>query len=270
LNLTSSVKHALAAFLLFVTVDASAQWTRVAPGVDYQHIRHGTIDAHVTRIDLRNRKLRIVSTREEDRALTVSAFAKKVHAIVAINGDYFNEEKIQPIGISLGMCGLWWNGIDVGRKQGLVAFGRRRAEIQQNTMNVERWMESAVSGWPLLVSDCKVIENLPGSDHFTRAPHPRTAAGISKDGKTVFFVVTEGRMEGVPGLTLPELATFLREELGICRAMNLDGGGSSTMFVRDVVVNHPSDGFEREVGNHLAVVLARDVPRCIVERRAKE
>ncbi|MDQ3283075.1 MAG: phosphodiester glycosidase family protein [Acidobacteriota bacterium] len=265
------MRHTLAALLLLIATTASAQWTRVAPGVDYRHIRHDNIDAHVTRIDLTNRKLRIVSTREEDRALTVSAFAKKVDALVAINGDYFNEEKIQPIGISLGMCGLWWNGIDVGRKQGLVAFGRKRAEIQQNTMNVEPWMESAVSGWPLLVRDCEVIENLPGSDHFTRAPHPRTAAGISKDGRTVYFVVTEGRLEGVPGLTLPELARFLHDELGVCRAMNLDGGGSSTMWVRNAVVNHPSDGFEREVGNHLAVVLARDVPRCkTIERRAKE
>jgi exopolysaccharide biosynthesis protein len=211
----------------------------------------------------------VIASNESDRGLTVSEFAKKNNALIAINADYFTEQ-IQPIGTSVGSCGTWWKGVTIGRKQGLVAFGRKRAEIQANTQEVKRWMTGAVSGWPLLVSDCKVIENLPGSDHFTRAPHPRTAVGLSRDGKTAFFVVTDGRKEGVPGPTLPELAAFLREELGVCRAMNLDGGGSSAMWVRDAIVNRPSDGPERKVGNHLAVVRAKDAACKPMQRKAKE
>jgi exopolysaccharide biosynthesis protein len=258
------LRRALVAFVLVLACRAGAQWTAVTDGVDYRHIRRGELDAYITRIDLRDRDIRIVATNADDRGLTVSDFAKKRDAIVAINADYF-DEKLQPIGVSVGACGPWWNGIDVGRKQGLVAFGRGRAGIQANTMKTRRWMKAAVSGWPMLVRGCEVIKELPGSDHFTRAPHPRTAVGVSGDGRTAYFVVTDGRKEGVPGLTLPELAKFLREELGVCEAMNLDGGGSSAMWVRDEIVNVPSDGKERVVGNHLAVVAA-DTPDGCGER----
>ena len=66
-------------------------------------------------------------------------------------------------------------------------------------------------------------------------------------------MVADGRRAGVPGPTLPELAALLLE-LGACTAVNLDGGGSSALWLRDRVVNQPSDGAERRVANHLAVV----------------
>ncbi len=84
----------------------------------------------------------------------------------------------------------------------------------------------------------------------------------------MFIVVTDGRREGVPGLTLPELAQFM-DELGACTVMNLDGGGSSAMWVEDQIVNRPSDGTERKVGNHLAVIAASEYSGCR-ERREKE
>lgn len=263
------MRRSLLLFVLVLACRAGAQWTPVADGVDYQHIRRGELDAYVTRIDLREEAIKVVATNADDRGLTVSDFARKRDAIVAINADYF-DEKLQPIGVSAGACGPWWKGTDVGRKQGLVAFGRGRAGIQANTMKTRRWMKAAVSGWPMLVSGCKVIETLPGSDHFTRAPHPRTAVGLSSDGRTAYFVVTDGRREGIPGLTLPELAKFMHEELGACEAMNLDGGGSSAMWVRDAIVNVPSDGKERVVGNHLAVVASSTPDDCSRRRGAKE
>jgi len=255
------------AFLL-ATAASAADWERVSPGVAYKHIRRDTIDVYVTKIDLRSRAIRVIATTEEEKGLTVSEFAKKTDAIVAINADYFNEQS-QPLGLSMGACGVWTKGEKLGRKQGLVAVGRRRAEIQARTMIPKRWMTGAVSGWPMLVSSCAVLADLPGSDHFTRAPHPRTAVALSKDGKTMYFVAADGRKEGVPGMTLPELAAFLREELGACAAMNLDGGGSTAMWVDDEIVNRPSDGPERKVGNHLAVVAARDYRGCDIRDRTK-
>jgi exopolysaccharide biosynthesis protein len=244
-----------------------ADWRTVAPGVDYQRITRDTLDVHVTRVDLRNPAIRVVATKESERGLTVSEYAAATGAIVAINGDYFDPE-IQPIGLSMSSCGVWWKGAKIGRKQGLIAVGRGRAEIQRNTMKTRRWMKGAISGWPMLVEDCEVLDPLPGSDHFTRAPHPRTAVGVSRDNRTMYLVVADGRREGIPGPTLPELAAFLKE-LGACRAMNLDGGGSSAMWVEDRVVNVPSDGPERKVGNHLAVVAAAADPGCR-ERKTKQ
>ena len=257
-----------AVFLLVFATFASAQeWERVADGVDYRRIRRDTIDVHVTRIDLKHPGIRVMASREDDMGLTVSEFAQKNDAIVAINGDYF-DEKHQPLGLSMGPCGVWTEGDPkLERRQGLVAVGKGRAEIQNRTMNTRRWMRGAVSGWPALVTACEPMPNLPGSDHFTRAPHPRTAAGLSKDGKTMYFLVADGRREGVPGMTLPELATFMAEELDACAAMNLDGGGSSAMWVRDRIVNIPSDPVERKVGNHLAVVVAGTRDVCDQPRR---
>jgi exopolysaccharide biosynthesis protein len=52
------------------------------------------------------------------------------------------------------------------------------------------------------------------------------------------------------------------DELGACTAVNLDGGGSSAMWVDDRIVNRPSDLVERKVVNHLAVVAASDYRGC--------
>lgn len=258
----------IALVVLFAAGAAAAQWQPVAPGVDYQRFLRGTIDAHVVRIDLREASLRVIASEREHRGLTVSEFARQTQAIVAINADYFTE-KLEPMGRAIGACGVWSNGVPLKRKQGLVAFGRGRASIQKRTMKPRRWMDGAVSGWPMLVEECAPIADLPGSDFFTRAPHPRTAAGLSNDGRTLYLVVADGRREGVPGLTLPELAAFLAE-LGACRAMNLDGGGSSALWLGDRIVNRPSDGMERKVGNHLAVVAAENFRGCTRERKSKE
>lgn len=251
-------------FLLLFTASAHAEWQLVAPGVEYQRITRGNLDVHVARVDLRNAQLRVIASEESDRGLTVSEFAKKRDAIIAINADYFDEQQ-RPIGLSAGACGVWTKGQPVGRNQGLVGVGRKRADIQQNTMTKRWWMSGAVSGWPMLNKGCEPIATLPGSDHFTRAPHPRTAVGLSKNGKTMYFVVADGRRPTVPGPTLPELAQFM-DELGACSAMNLDGGGSSAMWVDGTldgsIVNQPSDGPERKVGNHLAVIASQDYEGC--------
>lgn len=252
---------------LFLATSALGQWRVVGPGVDYQRIVRGTIDVHVTKIDLMHPDTKVIATKKSERGLTVSEYAKRTKAIVAVNADYF-DPRLRPIGRAMGACGVWWRGAKIQRKQGLVAIGAGRAEIQKNTQRTDTWMRGAVSGWPMLVEDCAPIRELPGSDPFTRGPHPRTAAGITADGKTLYLVVADGRRPDVPGMTLPELADFFVSELGVCRAMNLDGGGSSAMWVRDAIVNRPSDGPERKVGNHLAVVGAADYSGC-AERKSK-
>ncbi len=253
-------------FLLLVACSASADWRVVRDGIEVQRITRGTMDAHVVRIDLRRADLRVVASDREDRSLTVSEFARRRQAIVAINGDYFTET-MDTIGLAMDACGVWATAKPV-RREPVVAVGKRRAAIDFFT-KPKRWMTGAVAGWPMLVEGCAVKTTLPGSDFFTRAPHPRTAVGLSKDRRTLLFVVADGRREGVPGLTLPELAQFLFE-LGACTAINLDGGGSSAMWVEDAIVNRPSDPVERKVANHLAVILAEDYSGCDSRRRSSK
>lgn len=242
---------------------ADAEWRPIVEGVEYREIAREGVDAHVVRVDLANAALRLVTTTEPERGLTVSEFAARHDAIVAINGDYFDLD-MRPLGLAMGACGVWATAMEGGRSQEVVGVGTGRVEIfprRDPLEDPEPWMTGAVSGWPALIADCDPIERLPGSDHFTLAPHPRTAVGLSADGRRLYLVVVDGRREGVPGVSLQELARLMAE-LGACAALNLDGGGSSAMWVRDRIVNQPSDGGERAVVNHLAVVAAEDYRGC--------
>lgn len=83
--------------------------------------------------------------------------------------------------------------------------------------------------------------------------HPRTCIGFNADSTKVYFVVIDGRSPKSTGASLGEAAgVFLG--LGAVNAVNLDGGGSSCMVVNGEVVNTPSDGSLRSVGNGCLLV----------------
>ena len=256
---------AVLSILLTTAAAFAAAWTRVGPGVDYQEFRGDNYDVHVTRVDLTNDDIQVIATRESEKGLKVSDFAKREHAIAAINGDYF-DERFNPVGMTVGPCGEW-DSVKKIRREGYIAVGDNKARIaRQSDVSLnddpEPWMDATVSGWPALIASCKPLTPLPGSASFTLAAHPRTAVGLSKDKKTLYLVVADGRRTGIPGFTLPQLAAFLSEKLHACAAINLDGGGSSAMWVSDRIVNRPADGVERPVGDHLAVVLRSDFAEC--------
>ncbi len=247
--------------LLSVGTDAIAEdWRPVAPGVEYRHLLRPGLDAHAVRVNLDDDCVQLIASTARDRGLTVSEFAQQHAAAVAVNGDYFDEQ-FHPIGLAMGNGEIWARAREGTRRQEVVGVGGNRVEIFPRTTPLREprpWMTGAVSGWPLLVEQCQPESRLPGSDFFTRAPHPRTALGLSGDRRILLLLVAEGRRQDIPGPTLPELADLMAE-LGTCTAVNLDGGGSSALWVGDRIVNQPSDGFERAVGNQLAIVMA---PGC--------
>lgn len=87
------------------------------------------------------------------------------------------------------------------------------------------------------------IEQIP--EAFVTTRHPRTGIGISRDREKIWLLVVDGRQPNVSvGMSLPEMSSFL-EQLGAWEAYNLDGGGSTTMVLKEEVLNSPSDGRER-------------------------
>lgn len=78
--------------------------------------------------------------------------------------------------------------------------------------------------------------------------HPRTAVGFNADSTRLYFVVVDGRHMTSVGVSLKQMKGIF-DALGAVTAVNLDGGGSSTIMVNDEVLNHPSDGTVRAVGN---------------------
>lgn len=112
----------------------------------------------------------------------------------------------------------------------------------------------AVSAGPRLIKNNSVflttkVEEFPPDIAVGRAP--RTAVGVTKDGH-VLLAVIDGRQQNSIGMTLLELALFM-QEFGAVDAMNLDGGGSSEMVVKGKIMNKPSDGRERPVGDALII-----------------
>ncbi|MBI3112638.1 MAG: phosphodiester glycosidase family protein [Ignavibacteriales bacterium] len=92
---------------------------------------------------------------------------------------------------------------------------------------------------------------------FLRSRHPRTFVGVNREGTRLYLCTVDGRQDGSVGMSFGEMAEFLLA-VGAWEAVNLDGGGSTTMVVQGKVVNAPSDKTgEREVANTLQVIEQR-------------
>ena len=106
----------------------------------------------------------------------------------------------------------------------------------------------AIGGGPALVREGKPMR----WSGFMHMRHPRTALGWNKD--SIFLVEVDGRQSNISlGMTFPELADFLIK-VGCSDAMNLDGGGSATLWALGSVRNSPSEGEERPSANALVVL----------------
>ena len=146
------------------------------------------------------------------------------------------------------------------------ALPRSRADVRQNLVVGGRPVDleglTVVGGGPRILSAGRVAVAARAEgfapvqsflQSFVAGRQPRTLAGVRADG-TLLLVTVDGRAPGwSAGMTLPESARLMRS-LGARDALNLDGGGSSTMTVRGEVVNRPSDRIERRVSDGLFVM----------------
>ncbi|MBC7615893.1 MAG: phosphodiester glycosidase family protein [Pedobacter sp.] len=194
---------------------------------------------------------------------TTSDFANELDAIAAINGTFFDVAN----GGSVDFIKV--NGTII--KQNILAKNGKRAKHQESAIVIDGNGRLALRKWdntpdwennltekdvmvsgPLLIFN-KKMEELDSSS-FTKLRHPRTAIGIKANGKVILLTV-DGRQENSAGMSLHELTKIMRW-LGCVNAVNLDGGGSTTLWVQNSgVVNYPSDNKkwdhegERKVAN---------------------
>jgi large repetitive protein len=106
---------------------------------------------------------------------------------------------------------------------------------------------TAIGGGPAIVRGGQVIDRTDA-----RVRHPRAAVGWNKD--FIFLVEVDGRQRDLSvGMTVREFARYL-VKIGVTEAMNLDGGGSATCWVYGQIMNSPSEGEERGMGNSLVIV----------------
>ena len=248
---TRGIAFVIAALAVPAIAGAEDRWSEPFPGVQRLHRTTANQNVNVLVVDLCAAGVRVEATASGERQRTASSFGDLVGSEAVINGDFFSFNDYSTNGPSMS-GGELWGGADhdyVAPAQ----FGRNQVALPPHgrTGGVKDWAEEVVSGHPTLLAGGEVRGN--NGDPLCTARHPRTALGLSGDGTTLFLAVIDGRATTRVGMTCDEMIALF-QELGAADAVNLDGGGSSTMWLRDRgVVNNPSDGSQRVTANHLAI-----------------
>jgi hypothetical protein len=225
--------------------------------------------AHIITVDTRSKAISfLVTPGQKDgslplKARTTSQFLREFNVQIAINGDGFTPwyaygpfyyyphvgQRVKPNGFAASKGVVYSSA----RKTPTLFISKNNQISFRRPDNVY----NAISGDRMLVRDGKPVNGL---DDIT--PAPRTAIGVDAGGEKLIIIVVDGRQPLYSaGATLKELADYL-VLYGAETAMNLDGGGSSTLVFEGIfgtarVVNSPIHtgipGRERPVGNHLGI-----------------
>ncbi len=165
---------------------------------------------------------------------------------------------IPPDGFVISACGIARKWVLANlRARSPVRLSSRLTPVESKTIDLWKRARFIVGGGPQLVRDGRVaiaFEAEKVAAKFVSDRHPRTAIARLKDGRVLVLTV-DGRQPGVSvGMSLPEIADLLLE-FGAFEAINLDGGGSTTMVVTGTLVNIPSDQTgERPVSDAILVL----------------
>ena len=169
---------------------------------------------------------------------TTSDMAEENNAVLAINGDYYGARQSGYVirnGVVYRNQGS--NGEDmVISKDGSLSFISESDTTTDSLLQKQAWQ--VLSFGPVLVENGQVAVSENDEVGMAMASNPRTAIGtVAKNH--YLFVVSDGRTSESAGLSLYELANFMKS-LGATNVYNLDGGGSSTMVFQGEVVNNPT------------------------------
>ena len=222
---------------------------------------------NVVEVDLTNPEyeLEFVSLSAQD---TLSAVAASHDAIAGINGTYemdasfikTNGNVVSPITLTEGHLRFWKHegAISYNAGQDLtIGYGTKEGYAASPYLNI-------FSAAPILIDNyAKVGEDFIGDvtginlnsldyEDYRRhqgVRHPRTAVALTED-KKLLLVTIDGRFPESDGMTAKEVTQFLANYFGPQDALNMDGGGSTTMFIKDKgykgVVNYPTDNEKRD------------------------
>jgi len=182
---------------------------------------------------------------------TTSDMAANNNAILAINGDYYGARQS---GYVIRNGKLYRD--TSGNRDALVIQKNGEFKfVSESETNASELLQDGVlqvfSFGPVLLNNGEISVGENDEVGMAMASNPRTAIGYLGNNHYV-FVVSDGRTSESAGLSLYELASFMKE-LGVKDAYNLDGGGSSTMVFKGEIINNPTtsgrSGEERAVSD---------------------
>lgn len=195
-----------------------------------------------------------------------SSFGKSAGAIAALNGTFFDianggsVDLIKSDGVIINGNRLGKNGRRSGHQGSALIFNKGKLSIAK--WNGDPDWEKSLDGEDIMVTGPLLIldqqeEKLDTANSFNKTRHPRTAIAVTKNNR-ILLITVDGRNENSAGMSLFEL-TKLTRWLKSDDAINLDGGGSTTLWVNNFnetgVVNYPTDNRkwdhegERKVAN---------------------
>ncbi|MDX2017501.1 MAG: phosphodiester glycosidase family protein [Planctomycetota bacterium] len=253
----------------------------------------GPVRAFVALVDLKAPGVRVVTTaplpsgsapeKADSLLIPTDEWARATGAMLAVNANFFGRVDGKPVDDSgkarepSDIMGLSiHDGVTVSPAREFKGVGDPALLILgDGSARVGRWTAAKLPSARHAVAGIGASEAEPsrggllvsagqntgaGARVAWNRRHPRTAAGVSRDGRTLVLLVVDGRQPAWSvGMTLPELAELAIEQ-GAWDAINLDGGGSSAFVYSDGVrsiSNRPSDGRFRPVANHLGIVRAQ-------------
>lgn len=277
------IKFLAGAFLLLFSFTAAAQtpedsvafagarWqiTPLAAGAECRRAQIDMFDSRqtvsVVAYPARNFTTEIIQL--DGKACATSELGKAAGADAALNGSYFNMKTLAPVTFVLidkQILGRTTPG-ETMRTNGVIALrdkrGRKMDILRCDTTQysrIARRYRSALAAGPMLVHEGEILI-YDTDDTFYTGRHPRSVIGTRPDGSVVLLVI-DGRFPGrAAGATIAETA-YIARQLGLTEALNLDGGGSSSLWTRRLgVLNHPTDNKrfdhegERAVPNGIVV-----------------
>lgn len=168
-----------------------------------------------------------------------SSIAKSVNAILAINGDYYG---VQESGYVLRNGVIYRSTASKNQQDLVINKDGTFSIINELDTDINSLLEQGayniLSFGPALVQNGSVSVSENTEVAKAMSSNPRTAVGVISNLHYV-FVVSDGRTNQSEGLTLYQLAEFMKS-LGVKTAYNLDGGGSSTMYFNGEIINNPT------------------------------
>lgn len=295
-NLASSFRFAglaLAAgfFLLVGCAPKPKTASKVSSPVSYQHLlRHNPeFSIHVVSINLDDPRVAVRVSRggpDPDgdgpwltTLMPTTEIAEREHFDIAINGDFFAAKETvdiegrntgyvrgkfaKPVGTAMTDGQLWHRSNAARPWLEITANAVARFAAGAPADKIDTSVRQIISGSQIIVRNSLPV---PYTTKFATDRHPRTAVGIARNGRQLILFVVDGRQPQLSlGMTLAEVAKEMIA-VGCEQALNLDGGGSTTLAYRDPeskkleILNSPSDMTERSVADILGVTVKAPMP----------
>lgn len=231
---------------------------QVHPGIDYQLLKPRPEQVvHLLRIDLQHPGLQLALSPQDERGLPIDQMPSAQRALVAVNASFF-DRAFRPRGLTRSEGKAWPEVMAAASSPLLDCDRQQRCQLQLRLppmLSEHGW--TTVAGTPWLVEQGRARSaaddaSCPG---LCQQTHPRTAVGLDLSGRWLMLALAEGRRGEVAGLRLAELAALMQQH-GAHQALNLDGGGSSTLLIRgEARMARPfNEAAQRRIANALLVL----------------